>query len=296
MTAIIALAPILHSEQRLLLSSSLLAALLLFLLRPSSALIHLYSNTNSYTFLDAPARFAVPIGASGICGSLHVANPILACSSLQSPNGTDSDSATEIRFVLISRGTCSFEEKVRNAQDGGFQTAIIYDDQDKGNLYSMVGSSSGINIHAVFVSKSTGHNLKKLARGVDGECCINSSYEETAGTVLVISFVSLVVIISVVATFLFARNCHLLRRAAYSRPNSVKKEAVELLPCYVYKSSGSNGKHVGETCAICLEEYKEGETLRVLPCKHEFHLECVDSWLTKWGTFCPVCKHEVGSA
>jgi hypothetical protein len=38
--------------------------------------------------------------------------------------------------VLISRGTCSFEEKVRNAQDGGFQTAIIYDDQDKGNLYS----------------------------------------------------------------------------------------------------------------------------------------------------------------
>lgn len=38
--------------------------------------------------------------------------------------------------MLISRGTCNFEEKVRNAQDAGFQTAIIYDDQDKGNLYS----------------------------------------------------------------------------------------------------------------------------------------------------------------
>lgn len=74
---------------------------------------------------------------SGICGSLHIANPILACSPLQrSHNGTDGDSATGVRFVLISRGVCSFEEKVRNAQDGGFQTAIIYDDQDKGNLYS----------------------------------------------------------------------------------------------------------------------------------------------------------------
>ncbi|XP_078167271.1 receptor homology region, transmembrane domain- and RING domain-containing protein 1-like [Carex rostrata] len=279
-----------------ILSSSLLAALLLFLLRPSSALIHLYSKPFSYTFLDAPARFAVPISASGICGSLHIANPILACSPLHSTsNGTDGDLATGVRFVLISRGTCSFEEKVRNAQDAGFQAAIIYDDQDKGNLYSMVGSSSGINIHAVFVSKMSGHSLKKLARGVDGECCINSSYEETAGTVLVISFVSLVVIISVVATFLFARNCHLLRRGARSRPTSVKREAVELLPCFVYESSGSNGKHTGETCAICLEEYKDGEMLRVLPCKHEFHLECVDSWLTKWGTFCPVCKHEVGS-
>lgn len=132
----------------------------------------------------------------------------------------------------------------------------------------MVGSPSSINIHAVFVSKTSGHSLMKLAKGIDGECCINSSYEETAGTVLVISFVSLVVIISVVATFLFARNCHLLRRAAHSRPTSVKKEAVELLPCFVYKSSGSNGKHTGETCAICLEEYKEGEMLRVLPCKH----------------------------
>ena len=38
--------------------------------------------------------------------------------------------------MLISRGTCSFEEKVRNAQDAGFQAAIIYDDLDKGNLYS----------------------------------------------------------------------------------------------------------------------------------------------------------------
>uniref|UniRef100_A0A453AFP5 Zinc finger RING-H2-type domain-containing protein n=1 Tax=Aegilops tauschii subsp. strangulata TaxID=200361 RepID=A0A453AFP5_AEGTS len=25
----------------------------------------------------------------------------------------------------------------------------------------------------------------------------------------------------------------------------------------------------------------------------KFHVECIDPWLTKWGTFCPVCKLEV---
>ncbi|KAF9103116.1 hypothetical protein BGX29_003751 [Mortierella sp. GBA35] len=33
------------------------------------------------------------------------------------------------------------------------------------------------------------------------------------------------------------------------------------------------------TCAICLGDYTPGETIRLLPCQHHFHLECVDQWL-----------------
>ncbi|XP_042406829.1 receptor homology region, transmembrane domain- and RING domain-containing protein 1-like [Zingiber officinale] len=265
------------------------------LTRPSSALVHLRSKPFSFTFLDAPARFAVPVDGSGICGSLRVAEPLDACSGIENNWTTlgDGDGGGDSRFVLISRGVCNFEEKVRNAQDAGFGAAIIFDDQEKSSLYSMVGDSDGIHIHAIFVSKMAGETLMKYARGEEGECCIGSSMDEAAGTILVISFVSLVFIIIVLAAFMLARNCRLLRQRAQNSPASMKREAVELLPCLTFRTAFLSSKQTAETCAICLEDYRDGESLRVLPCQHDFHLVCVDSWLTKWGTFCPVCKHNM---
>ncbi|XP_061072549.1 E3 ubiquitin-protein ligase RNF43-like [Conger conger] len=45
-------------------------------------------------------------------------------------------------------------------------------------------------------------------------------------------------------------------------------------------------------CAICLEEFLEGEDLRIISCAHEFHKECVDPWLLQHRT-CPLCMHNI---
>ncbi|XP_002730880.1 uncharacterized protein LOC100376149 [Saccoglossus kowalevskii] len=45
-------------------------------------------------------------------------------------------------------------------------------------------------------------------------------------------------------------------------------------------------------CAICLEQFKDGDELRVVSCSHEFHRHCVDPWLIKNRT-CPLCLHNI---
>lgn len=65
---------------------------------------------------------------------MHAADPLDACSLLLNEFG---DEETEsVRIALIVRGKCAFEDKIRHAQDGGFDAAIVYDDQDKPNLVS----------------------------------------------------------------------------------------------------------------------------------------------------------------
>lgn len=75
---------------------------------------------------------APSVKAAGEIGLLYVAEPLDACSDLtnkpeQSSNGTSP-------FVLIVRGGCSFEDKVRKAQRAGFKAAIIHDNEDRGIL------------------------------------------------------------------------------------------------------------------------------------------------------------------
>ena len=46
------------------------------------------------------------------------------------------------------------------------------------------------------------------------------------------------------------------------------------------------------SCAICMQDYKVDDELRILPCGHEFHCECVDKWLPM-KKICPLCRHDV---
>lgn len=48
------------------------------------------------------------------------------------------------------------------------------------------------------------------------------------------------------------------------------------------------------TCSICIDEFEEGERIRLLPrCKHGFHTECIVPWLTERQGCCPLCKTPV---
>ncbi|RHZ51553.1 hypothetical protein CDV55_103213 [Aspergillus turcosus] len=47
----------------------------------------------------------------------------------------------------------------------------------------------------------------------------------------------------------------------------------------------------GERCLICLSDYEAAEELRQLTkCKHIFHRDCIDQWLTTGRNSCPLCR------
>nr|KAI8760772.1 RING-H2 finger protein ATL2-like [Biomphalaria glabrata] len=43
-------------------------------------------------------------------------------------------------------------------------------------------------------------------------------------------------------------------------------------------------------CSICLKDFETGDQKLILPCVHNFHIECGDKWLRRNAT-CPVCRH-----
>ncbi|KAI8089626.1 uncharacterized protein BX664DRAFT_333506 [Halteromyces radiatus] len=45
-------------------------------------------------------------------------------------------------------------------------------------------------------------------------------------------------------------------------------------------------------CAICLDEFKPTSEIRLLPCHHGFCTSCIDVWLTKKSSWCPICKYD----
>ena len=46
----------------------------------------------------------------------------------------------------------------------------------------------------------------------------------------------------------------------------------------------------GDNCTICLSNFKNGELISFLNCKHRFHDNCIKEWFQR-GAFCPNCKN-----
>lgn len=72
---------------------------------------------------------------------------------------------------------------------------------------------------------------------------------------------------------------------------------IESFPVFLY--SAFKGLKEQSTpaleCAVCLSEFGDNETLRLLPkCNHVFHPGCIDVWLAYHNT-CPLCRANLTS-
>ncbi|XP_041020774.1 E3 ubiquitin-protein ligase ATL31-like [Juglans microcarpa x Juglans regia] len=119
---------------------------------------------------------------------------------------------------------------------------------------------------------------------------------------------AIIVVVLVAALFfmgffsIYIRNCNsgqsgnsiragILSRRGATAARGLDAEVIETFPTLVY--SVVKGLKIGKgalECAVCLNEFAEDETLRLIPkCDHVFHPECIDAWLASHTT-CPVCR------
>ncbi|KAM8910328.1 E3 ubiquitin-protein ligase RLIM [Spinachia spinachia] len=87
----------------------------------------------------------------------------------------------------------------------------------------------------------------------------------------------------------FLRLAHffLLNDDDEDQPQGLTKEQIDNLSMRNFGESDAL-----KTCSVCITEYAEGNKLRKLPCSHEYHVHCIDRWLSENST-CPICRRAV---
>lgn len=90
--------------------------------------------------------------------------------------------------------------------------------------------------------------------------------------------------------FLSLAQFFLLNEDDEDQPRGLTKEQIDNL---AMRSFGENDAL--KTCSVCITEYTEGNKLRKLPCSHEYHVHCIDRWLSENST-CPICRRAVLSS
>ena len=70
----------------------------------------------------------------------------------------------------------------------------------------------------------------------------------------------------------------------------ITPEAMRELLLTCHSGGGTN-----KCCPITQAEFAEGDAVLVLPCRHAFFKDAIQTWLEKESAECPVCRHALPS-
>ncbi|KAH8373539.1 hypothetical protein KR200_010342 [Drosophila serrata] len=206
-------------------------------------------------------------------------------------------------IALVRRGRCTFEEKVKHVYQQNAAGVIIYNDKQVMQLEKMQIKGKTRNIAAVITYQNIGQDLAMtLDQGynvtmsiIEGRRGVRtvSSLNRTSVLFVSISFIVLMIISLVWLIFYYIQRFRYMQAKDQQSRNlcSVTKKAIMKIPTKTGKISDEKDLD-SDCCAICIEAYKPTDTIRILPCKHEFHKNCIDPWLIEHRT-CPMCKLDV---
>ncbi|XP_029795923.1 E3 ubiquitin-protein ligase RNF13 isoform X3 [Suricata suricatta] len=143
-----------------------------------------------------------------------------------------------------------------------------------------------IDIPSVFIGESSANSLKdEFTYEKGGHIVLVPEFSLPLEYYLIPFLIIVGICLILIVIFMITKFVQDRHRA---RRNRLRKDQLKKLPVHKFKKGDEY-----DVCAICLDEYEDGDKLRILPCSHAYHCKCVDPWLTKTKKTCPVCKQKV---
>lgn len=88
-------------------------------------------------------------------------------------------------------------------------------------------------------------------------------------------------------------NPNLVSESMQGSNNGLDESLIKSITVHKYKKGEKLVE--GTDCSVCLSEFEENESLRLLPkCNHAFHVRCIDTWL-KSHSSCPLCRSNIAA-
>ncbi|XP_048208369.1 E3 ubiquitin-protein ligase RNF149 isoform X2 [Perognathus longimembris pacificus] len=203
--------------------------------------------------------------------------------------------------ALVARGGCTFKDKVLAAARRNASAVAVYNEETYGNATAPMSHAGTGSIVVIMISYPKGREILDLVqKGIPVKMTIGIGtrhmQEFISGQSVVfvaIAFITMMIISLAWLIFYYIQR-FLYTGSQFGSQGHRKetKKVIGQLPLHTVKH-GEKGIDIdAENCAVCIENFKVKDVIRILPCKHIFHRICIDPWLLDHRT-CPMCKLDV---
>ncbi|XP_069754061.1 E3 ubiquitin-protein ligase RNF130-like isoform X2 [Narcine bancroftii] len=200
-------------------------------------------------------------------------------------------------IALLHRGNCTFRDKIVKAAAQRAVAVVISNNVSGHGLLTMAHEGTG-NIVAIMISERRGREILNYVERnltVLMSIAVGSSHSPkySRGSLVFVSVTFIILMVASVTWLIF----YFIQKFRYANLRGrnqrhlgdVANKAIKKLTTRTVKRGDKETDPEFDHCAVCIEGYKSNDVVRILPCKHVFHKQCVDPWLNEHCT-CPICK------